>query len=120
MSKPLLPGVARSAAALLRSHRSMLWVSGFLAGVGCALYLGHTLGVRAQLSARPGCSTDNPIDLPRDLSGFSIKNPRVRIVHTTDPNLEGGSMYLQQVDPWLGYMWGKSLTQRNFRDRDGV
>ena len=29
-------------------------------------------------------------------------------------------MYLQQVDPWLGYMWGKSLTQRNFRERDGV
>ena len=29
-------------------------------------------------------------------------------------------MYLQQIDPWLGYMWGKNLTQRNFRERDGV
>jgi hypothetical protein len=29
-------------------------------------------------------------------------------------------MYLQQVDPWLGYQWGRSLTQRNFRERDGV
>ena len=29
-------------------------------------------------------------------------------------------MYLQEVDPWLGYMWGKNLTQRNFRERDGV
>ena len=58
--------------------------------------------------------------MPRDLSGLSIKNPRVRVVHTTDPALEGGSMYLQQVDPWLGYQWGRSLTQRNFRERDGV
>src|SRR5262249_1712654 len=48
------------------------------------------------------------------------KNPRVRVVHTTDPEKAGGSMYLQQVDPWLGYEWGRSLTQRNFRERDGV
>src|SRR5262249_11607196 len=38
----------------------------------------------------------------------------------TDPRLAGGSMYLQHVDPWLGYQWGRSLTQRNFRERDGV
>jgi hypothetical protein len=29
-------------------------------------------------------------------------------------------MYLQQVDPWLGYALGRSLFQRNFRDRDGA
>ena len=75
---------------------------------------------RGQLGERPGNSLDNPIDSPRDLSGFSIKNPRTRIVHTTDAALPGGSMYLQQVDPWLGYKWGWSLTQREFRDRDGV
>ena len=57
----------------------------------------------AQLGERPGGSTDNPIDVPRDLSGLSIKDPRVRAVHTTDPALAGGSMYLQKVDPWLGY-----------------
>ncbi|HTG16078.1 MAG TPA: di-heme oxidoredictase family protein [Blastocatellia bacterium] len=74
----------------------------------------------AQLDERPGNSTDNPIDLPRDLSGLSIKNPRVRIVHTDDACKPGGSMYLQQVDPWLGYQWGRSLTQREFRERDGV
>src|SRR6185295_14912424 len=76
--------------------------------------------VSAQLGERPGNSTDNPVDLPRDLSGLSIKNPRIRIVHTVDPCREGGSMYLQQVDPWLGYQWGRSLTQREFRERDGV
>ena len=74
----------------------------------------------AQLGERPGNSSDNPIDMPRDLSGLSIKNPRIRVVHTTDPAKKGGSMYLQQVDPWLGYQWGRSLTQRNFRERDGV
>ena len=29
-------------------------------------------------------------------------------------------MYLQQIDPWLGFQIGRSLTQRNFRQRDGV
>ena len=29
-------------------------------------------------------------------------------------------MYLQKVDPWLGYQWGRDLFQREFRDRDGV
>jgi hypothetical protein len=29
-------------------------------------------------------------------------------------------MYLQEVDPWLGYAWGRSLFQRSFRERDGV
>src|SRR5260370_40821306 len=112
-----LPAAVRR---LVSVHGTALWITGFIAGIGCALYVGHCLGARAQLSERPGCSIDNPIDSPRDLSGCSIKNPRVRVVHTTDPKLAGGSMYLQQVDPWLGYMWGKSLTQRNFRERDGV
>ncbi len=74
----------------------------------------------AQLDERPGNSNDDPIDSPRDLTGLSIKTPRVRIVHTTDPKPAGGSMYLQRVDPWLGYRWGRDLTQREFRERDGV
>jgi hypothetical protein len=65
-----------------------------------------------QLGERPGGTLDNPIDTPR-VSGLSIKNPRVRIIHTTDPAKKGGSMYLQQADPWLGYKWGWSLTQRS-------
>ena len=77
-------------------------------------------GAQSQLSERPGHSLDNPIDAPRDLSGLSIKNPRVRVVHTTDPRRAGGSLYLQQVDPWLGYQRGRNLTQREFRARDGV
>jgi hypothetical protein len=100
--------------------RGSVWISGLVVGGAAVLCLGYGLGVRGQLSERPGNSLDHPIDTPRDLSGLSIKNPRVRVVHTTDPWKAGGSMYLQQVDPWLGYQWGRSLTQRNFRERDGV
>src|SRR5262245_66149674 len=101
-------------------RKSFLWVlTGFVLGLGASAYLSHQVLI-GQQTERPGNSNDPPIDVPRDLSGLSIKNPRIRVVHTTDPALEGGSMYLQQADPWLGYIWGKSLTQRNFRDRDGV
>jgi len=95
-------------------------VGGFLLGVGATYFVVKQPSTLAQLSERPGHSTSNPIDEPRDLSGLSIKNPRVRVVHTTDPKLAGGSMYLQAMDPWLGYQWGRSLSQRNFRERDGV
>jgi hypothetical protein len=95
-------------------------VSGFVVGVGAAVSLTLLIGLRAQQTERPGNSLDDPIDTPRDLSGLSIKNPRIRVVHTTDSSKAGGSMYLQQVDPWLGYQWGRSLTQRNFREQDGV
>src|SRR5947209_7106336 len=95
-------------------------LTGFVAGILATAYFGHVLAVRGQLAERPGTSRDDPRLVPRDLSGLSLKNPRVRVVHTTDPARAGGSMYLQQVDPWLGYQWGRSLTQRNFRERDGV
>jgi hypothetical protein len=120
MSKQPLLKLAQHFRAFAHLHSTALWAAGFVTGAAAALFLGGGLGLRAQLSERPGCSCDNPIDMPRDLSGFSIKTPRVRVVHTTDASFEGGSMYLQQVDPWLGYMWGKNLTQRNWRERDGV
>ncbi|MBX9681952.1 MAG: hypothetical protein K2X38_24610 [Gemmataceae bacterium] len=100
----------------------LLWiVFGIGIGIAATFYLTRTRdAVIAQQSERPGNSIDPPIEMPHDLSGLSIKNPRIRIVHTTDPDLEGGSMYLQQVDPFLCYQWGRSLSQRNFRERDGV
>ncbi|MBI1830760.1 MAG: hypothetical protein HYR84_04835 [Planctomycetes bacterium] len=102
-------------------RKNLVWIiGGFLLGVAATVYCTHEWMVRAQQTERPGNSLDNPIDTPRDLAGLSIKTPRVRVVHTTSPWDEGGSMYLQEVDPWLGYMWGKNLTQRNFRERDGV
>lgn len=102
------------------SPRWCLIASGFVAGVVVTAYLSQQIFVGAQQSERPGNSLSQPIEMPHDLSGLSIKNPRVRVIHTTDPWQEGGSMYLQEVDPWLGFQWGRSLTQRNFRERDGV
>src|SRR5205807_4692075 len=105
----------------LAMRRNLIWVGGgFALGVLATLYVSHQIFLAAQQSERPGNSLDNPVDLPHDLSGLSIKNPRIRVVHTTDPGQQGGSMYLQQADPWLGYIWGKSLINRNFRERDGV
>jgi hypothetical protein len=101
-------------------NRISLLVGGFILGIITAAYLSHLLSVQAQQTERPGNSRDNPLEFPRDLSGLSIKIPRIRVVHTTNPDKPGGSMYLQQVDPWLGYQWGRTLTQRNFRERDGV
>jgi hypothetical protein len=85
----------------------------------CLAVSGHR-SAHAQLGERPGNSFDDPIENPHDISGLSIKNPRVRVVHTTDASAPGGSMYLQAIDPWLGYQWGRNLTQREFRERDGV
>ena len=47
-------------------------VAACLLGVAVAVYLLHQSGLHAQQSERPGHSRDNPIDVPRDLSGLSI------------------------------------------------
>ena len=78
------------------------------------------VGIWAQFHERPGSSLDNPVDSPHDLSGWSIKHPRIRVVHTEDPEKAGGSSYLQIKDPWLGFQWGRGLFLREFRSRDGV
>ncbi len=102
-------------------RKNIGWIiAGFVLGILASVFATHQWLAHAQQTERPGNSLDNPIDVPRDLSGLSIKIPRIRVVHTTDAWQEGGSMYLQEVDPWLGYMWGKALSQRNFRERDGV
>jgi len=69
---------------------------------------------------RPGNSTDDPILLPHDLSGRSIKCPRVRAVHSDDVKDEGATAYLTKVDPWLGYQRGRELFLREFSLADGV
>ena len=55
-----------------------------------------------------------------DVSGRSVKNKRVRAVHTTDPTDRGGTAYLFQYDPFLAYQLGRNLNFREFRERDGV
>ncbi|MFO1055058.1 MAG: di-heme oxidoredictase family protein [Planctomycetota bacterium] len=78
-----------------------------LTGVASAQY-----AERAQLmgSGQPDC----------DCSGRSIKNPRVRAIHTTDSNLRGGTAWFLERDPFLAYQLGRNLNFREFRERDGV
>lgn len=99
---------------MLERMRRKAWIV-LLIGLG----LVPAMPAMAQLGERPGLSDDTSVG-PKDLSGLSIKTPRVRLVHTTDPSLAGGSMYLQTFDPYLAFKMGKDLTQREFRIRDGV
>src|SRR5947209_5515726 len=85
-------GPAKSNWSSAMNKRLVYTVCGFAIGVLATLSLNGSWGVWAQLSERPGTSLDNPIDTPRDLSGLSIKIPRIRVVHTKDPAKKGGSM----------------------------
>ncbi len=69
---------------------------------------------------RPGNSEDDPIETPKDLTGRSIKCPRVRAVHSTKITDEGATEYLLKADPWLGYQRGRELFVREFSKSDGV
>lgn len=55
-----------------------------------------------------------------DVSGRSIKDPRVRAVHTNDPNLVGGTAWLFERDPFLAYQLGRNLNFLEFTPQMGV
>lgn len=55
-----------------------------------------------------------------DCSGRSVKEPRVRGIHTTDSSLRGGTAWFFERDPFLAYQLGRNLNFREFRERDGV
>lgn len=72
----------------------------------------------AQYAERSGLAGSGRPDV--DVSGRSVKNPRVRAVHTDDPMQVGGTAYLIDRDPYLAYQLGRNLNFREFRERDGV
>lgn len=72
----------------------------------------------AQYAERPSLAGSGAPDV--DVSGRSIKNPRVRAVHTTDPGLVGGTAWMFSQDPFLAYQLGRNLNFREFRERDGT
>ncbi|MFO1009089.1 MAG: di-heme oxidoredictase family protein [Planctomycetota bacterium] len=74
--------------------------------------------VHAQFAERP--ATFGSGNAAVDVSGRSIKDRRVRAVHTTDPNLLGGTAYLVRRDPFLAYQLGRNLNFLQFRRTDGV
>jgi hypothetical protein len=55
-----------------------------------------------------------------DVSGRSVKDPRVRAIHTTDPNLQGGTAHLIGRDPFLAYQIGRNLNFLEFTARMGT
>lgn len=68
-------------------------------------------------SERPGGALADPARQPRDLSGRSVKTPRVRAIQTNEP---GGSLWLLAHDPWLAYQRGRELFLREFDATSGV
>jgi len=74
--------------------------------------------LEAQYGERPGLIGSGSAAV--DASGRSIKNPRTRAIHTADTSQVGGTAYLFEKDPFLGYQLGRNLNLREFRTRDGV
>ncbi len=92
---------------MTHAHRTQFLV---LAALACP--------AAAQYAERPALfgSGSNAVDV----SGRSIKDPRVRAVHTTDPNLLGGTSYLFERDPFLAYQIGRNLNFLEFTQRMGT
>jgi hypothetical protein len=88
--------------------RSLVWALVLLAGTPVA----------AQFAERSALAGSGAAGV--DVSGRSVKNPRVRAIHTTDPSLLGGTAHLFAKDPFLAYQLGRNLNFREFRERDGT
>lgn len=55
-----------------------------------------------------------------DVSGRSIKNKRVRAIHSKDATRPGTTGWMLEQDPFLAYQLGRNINFREFRLRDGV
>ncbi len=67
------------------------------------------LVTRAQISLRP-----------QDPLGLSIREQRVRVIHSERPDIPGASMHLQQTDPWHAYQRGHAYFFHEWSVEDGV
>ncbi len=74
-----------------------------------AVALASAAAAVAQISVRP----DDP-------SGLSLREKRVRVMHSATPDLAGTSMHLQQADPWLAYQRGRSYFFHEWGKDEGV
>lgn len=57
---------------------------------------------------------------PDDPLGLSIRERRVRVIHSSAPDVPGTSMHLQQTDPWLAYQRGRSYYFKEWGVEDGA
>ncbi|MBS2036847.1 hypothetical protein JST97_17785 [bacterium] len=69
-------------------------------------------------SQRPGGANSDPLEQPRDLTGRSVKTPRLRVIHARE--LPGSSGWLMEHDPWLAYQMGRDLGLREFSRQEGA
>jgi hypothetical protein len=101
--------------------RMRSWTTALATGVALAGTVALAAGgEREYRFERPGGAGDDPAWKNRDVSGRSVKCPRVRVIHSPDPTKAGTSAYFLQVDPWLGYARGRELFLREFAAADGV
>jgi hypothetical protein len=84
-----------------RSRAARMLVGAVLAAVAT--------GVSAQIAVRP----DDPW-------GLSIRERRVRVIHSDSPEVPGTSMHLQMTGPWLAYQRGRSYFFREWSVAEGV
>ena len=71
-------------------------------------------------SERPGGLTSDPLEQPRDVSGRSVKMPRVRALHDPRGTIPGSAGWMLKNDPWLAYAWGRELALREFSASEGA
>lgn len=81
-----------------------------VAALGLAvIFAGVAFAAWAQISVRP-----------QDPLGLSIRERRVRVVHSDRLDVPGTSLHLQQSDPWLAYQRGRSYFFHEWSGEDGV
>lgn len=69
---------------------------------------------------RPGGVTSDPLESPRDVTGRSVKLPRVRALHDPGGTVPGSAGWMLKNDPWLAYAWGRELALREFSAGEGA
>ncbi|MGE0488619.1 MAG: di-heme oxidoredictase family protein [Vulcanimicrobiota bacterium] len=69
---------------------------------------------------RPGGLTSDPLEQPRDVTGRSVKLPRVRALHDADGTVAGSAGWMVKHDPWVAYAWGRELALREFSAQEGA
>ncbi|MGA1533174.1 MAG: di-heme oxidoredictase family protein [Planctomycetota bacterium] len=100
------------------NHLRKIFTPVLTLGLATIVTLLPTGSVEAQYGERPALVGSG--DPAVDVSGRSIKNPRVRAIATTDTSLIGGTAWMFEQDPYLAFQLGRNLNFREFRTRDGV
>ena len=87
-------------------------------GLTTAVLAALAASLSAQYAERPSLAGSLRPDV--DVSGRSVKNKRVRAVHSDDDTQAGTTAWFIRRDPFLAYQLGRNLNFREFRSRDGV